>query len=135
MMLDLNNFKALNETYGHIVGDQALLLAAEQITQSVRPYDWAARWGDDEFLVVLPHTDVIQAEAIGNRILSRIRKISISVPEKETLQINASIGIITTSKINDGIDLIIQSANEVLNSAKNGGNDCIFVRDLQSLAK
>lgn len=135
LMLDLNNFKALNDTYGHIVGDQALLLTAEQIAQSVRPYDWAARWGDDEYLVVLPHTDVIQAEAIGNRILSRIRKISISVPEKETLRINASIGIITTSKITDGIDLIIQSANEGLNSAKNGGNDCIFVRDLQSLTK
>jgi diguanylate cyclase (GGDEF)-like protein len=64
-MLDLDHFKALNDSYGHMVGDQALCLVAEQISQSVRPYDWAARWGGDEFLVVLPNTNLEQAEAVS----------------------------------------------------------------------
>jgi len=131
MMLDLDHFKALNDSYGHMVGDQALCLVAEQISQSVRPYDWAARWGGDEFLVVLPNTNLEQAEAVSNRIHSRIHKLTLTVPEKEPLQLHISIGVISTTKIDDGIDGLIQAADEALYSAKNRGKDCIYLRDLQ----
>jgi two-component system, cell cycle response regulator len=132
MMLDLDHFKALNDSYGHMVGDQALCLVAEQISQSVRPYDWAARWGGDEFLVVLPNTNMEQAEAVSNRIHSRIHKLTLTVPEKEPLQLHISIGVVSTTKVDDGIDGLIQAADEALYSAKKSGKDCIHLRDLQS---
>jgi two-component system cell cycle response regulator len=135
MMLDLDHFKALNDSYGHMIGDQALCLVAEQITQSVRPYDWAARWGGDEFLVVLPNTSTEQAEAVSKRILARIRKLTITVPEKEPLHLCTSIGVVSTTEINNGIDGLIQIADEALYSAKNGGKDCIVIRNMQSLGK
>ncbi|HEX7555448.1 MAG TPA: diguanylate cyclase, partial [Leptolinea sp.] len=131
MMLDLDHFKALNDSYGHMIGDQALCLVAEQIAQSVRPYDWAARWGGDEFLVVLPNTTKEQAEAVSNRIHSRIRQLILTVPEKEPLQMHISIGVITTTTIEEGIDGLIQSADEALYMAKKCGRDCIYLKDLQ----
>lgn len=135
MMLDLDHFKAINDSYGHMVGDQALCLVAEQITQSVRPYDWAARWGGDEFLVVLPKTTIEQAEGVSNRILSRIRKLTITVPDKEPLQMHTSIGVVSTTEIRHGIDGLIQAADEALYSAKNKGKDCIVLRNMQSVEK
>jgi diguanylate cyclase (GGDEF)-like protein len=135
MMLDLDQFKAINDSYGHMVGDQALCLVAEQITQSVRPYDWTARWGGDEFIVVLPKTSLEQAEAISNRILSRIRKLTITVPDKEPLRMQTCIGVVSTTEIRDGIDGLIQAADEALYSAKNRGKDCIVLRNMQSLEK
>jgi diguanylate cyclase (GGDEF)-like protein len=118
-----------------MIGDQALCLVAEQITQSVRPYDWAARWGGDEFLVVLPNTSKEQAEAVSNRILSRIRKLTITVPEKETLQMHISIGVVSNADIKISLDGLIQKVDEALYSAKNGGKDCVVVRDMQSFEK
>lgn len=131
MMLDLDHFKALNDSYGHMVGDQALCLVAEQISQSVRPYDWAARWGGDEFLVVLPNTNLEQADAVSNRIHSRIHKLELTIPDKDPLHLHISIGVISTTKVPDGIDGLIQAADEALYSAKKGGKDCIFTKDLQ----
>jgi diguanylate cyclase (GGDEF)-like protein len=132
MMIDLDSFKSINDSYGHMVGDQALCLVAEQITQSVRPYDWTARWGGDEFIVVLPNTSLEQAEAISNRVLSRIRKLTITVPDKEPLQMHTSIGVVSTTEIRDGIDGLIQFADEALYSAKNRGKDCIVLKNMQS---
>jgi diguanylate cyclase (GGDEF)-like protein len=118
-----------------MIGDQALCLVAEQIAQSVRQYDWAARWGGDEFLVVLPKTSVDQAVAVSNRVLSRIRKLTITVPDKEPLKLQTCIGVVSTTEIRDGIDGLIQAADEALYSAKNGGKDCIVIRNMQSLEK
>lgn len=132
MMLDMDHFKALNDSYGHMVGDQALCLVAEQISQSVRPYDWAARWGGDEFLVVLPNTNREQAEAVSSRIHSRIRKLTLTVPDKEPLMLHISIGVITTNEISEGIDGLIQAVDQALYTAKNMGKDCIYLKDLQN---
>jgi two-component system, cell cycle response regulator len=135
MMVDLDHFKAINDSYGHMIGDQALCLVAEQIAQSVRQYDWAARWGGDEFLVILPKTSSDQAEAVSNRVLSRIRKLTITVPDKEPLRLQSCIGVVSTTEVRDGIDGLIQAADEALYSAKNGGKDCIVIRNMQSLDK
>jgi two-component system cell cycle response regulator len=135
MMLDLDHFKTLNDSYGHMIGDQALCLVAEQITQSVRPYDWAARWGGDEFLVVLPNTSKEQAEAVSNRILTRIRKLTITVPEKETLHLQTSIGVVSTNQVTNGLDGLIQVVDEALYSAKKQGKDCVVIREMQSSGK
>jgi len=132
LMLDLDHFKEINDSYGHMVGDQALCLVAEQITQSVRPYDWAARWGGDEFLVILPKTTCEQAEAVCSRILSRIGKITITVADKEPLQMHTSIGVASATEINDGIDSLIQAADEALYAAKAKGKDSVVLRSMPS---
>ncbi|MEI8131384.1 MAG: diguanylate cyclase [Leptolinea sp.] len=128
MTFDLDHFKALNDSYGSMVGDQALCLVAEQITQSVRPYDWTARWGGDEFLIVLPNTTLAMATEIANRIHSRITKFTINIEGKEPLHVNTSIGVISTSKAAN-IDELIQAADETLNMAKQTGRGRVYARD------
>jgi len=133
MLLNLDHFKILNDTYGSMIGDQALCLVAEQITQSVRAYDWAARWGGDEFLIVLPNTTVVSANEIANRIHKRIDNFTINIEGKEPLHVSTSIGVITTSIIAK-IDDLIQAADEALNVAKQKGRGFIYGKDFSDRA-
>lgn len=125
IMMDLDHFKSLNDQYGHLVGDQALCMASEQVMRNVRSYDWAGRWGGDEFMIVLPNTNSQEACAISERICSKINSVGIETSENEKVQLQASLGVVThhTGKIS--IDQLIHQTDNALYAAKMAGRHCV----------
>jgi len=94
IFFDIDNFKDINDTYGHAYGDKALIEFAISISQCIRPdSDWAARYGGDEFLVCLMNATEIEAYQIADEIRCKIPDLSIS--DNEKVKISASLGVYT----------------------------------------
>jgi len=131
LMIDMDFFKKFNDTYGHSEGDACLKTIAKVIMASVkRPDDFAARYDDDKFVVVLPNTDENGARAIADRILANIRACGIPHKDNEAADcVTVSIGV-TTAQVNfvcDG-DQYIKLADEALRISKgNGRNQYAFL--------
>ena len=97
LMLDLDGFKAVNDTFGHEAGDAILVEVAKIIKESIRGYDMAVRFGGDEFLVVLPRQTIKQAKPVANRIEKALNEIVI--PQWPDAKVGVSIGIATLSNM------------------------------------
>lgn len=92
IMCDLDHFKLVNDTYGHLAGDEVLKRCVQNITRSIRNnIDWVARYGGEEFVIVLPETDAAGCSVVAERIREQI---AVS-PEGSTLRISASLGTVT----------------------------------------
>jgi diguanylate cyclase (GGDEF)-like protein len=111
LLLDLDNFKAINDTYGHGTGDRTLAVVAKEIQQCLRAPDLVARLGGDEFAVLLPQTDRIAAESLVERLQTTVRE-AVTAP----LTISVSIGISTLTG-GDAADLL-EDADRFLYEAK-----------------
>ncbi len=119
LMIDLNGFKAINDTFGHPVGDQVLVQTSRRIRTCLRPGDTAARLGGDEFAVLVDGAAIQDAVAVAERILQSLRK-PVQVEEKE-LFIDASIGISESPRGAVQAEAIIRDADAAMYSAKNQG--------------
>ncbi len=97
VLLDIAHFRHINEQYGHAVGDQILRLVADTIEENIRPYDWAGRWGGDEFLLVLPGTGPGEAHAVAERIRSNVLAAHLPLPESRTLTLDTIPGVVSVS--------------------------------------
>jgi diguanylate cyclase (GGDEF)-like protein len=93
IFIDIDNFKAINDTYGHMVGDQALLLIATKMQTSLRSQDTAYRFAGDEFTIILPETTSDNAKFVADRIRSEMEKDSLVILEQEIAKITLSLGI------------------------------------------
>lgn len=122
LMIDLDNLKQLNDEYGHQVGDEALVLLGSVIACQLRSADIAARYGGDEFVVVLPHADRKQADATGRRICEQYR---ITCAEQLTAAHGSlSIGVATVEdECPTGFNQLLSAADAALYEAKTGGKN------------
>ncbi|MFO7582554.1 putative bifunctional diguanylate cyclase/phosphodiesterase, partial [Guyparkeria sp.] len=93
LLLDLDNFKLVNDSYGHAFGDAFLKTFAEAVGKGLKRGDIFARYGGDEFVVVLPETDLERACVVANRVLAMTDRIALSAPDGESVTASASIGI------------------------------------------
>jgi diguanylate cyclase (GGDEF)-like protein len=93
LMVDLNRFKYVNDTYGHQAGDVVLRSAAAVLKSSVRAYDIVGRYGGDEFMVILPGTDAVDAVAVADRINERAAETEIRIGGHRTMSLNLSVGL------------------------------------------
>ncbi len=122
LMLDLDHFKKLNDTYGHAVGDIALQAAAAEIRLQVRGGDEAARYGGEEFAIILPDTDgpaaFRMAERLRKALSSRVIKIS-----DQQIRVTASCGVSATDLGYATPESLIHSADEALYASKETGRD------------
>ena len=126
LMLDVDHFKVYNDTYGHQQGDVALRIVAGIIPQPIRrAADFAARWGGEEFVVLLPNTDSNGALHIAEKIRTKIESTAIpSIDEGTTKNITVSIGINTQIPLpNITIEELIAKADEALYRAKRAGRN------------
>jgi two-component system cell cycle response regulator len=123
LMLDLDNFKEVNDRFGHRQGDDVLKRVARIIVRAIRKSDVAARYGGDEFGIILPETDEAGAMVQADRILEAIRSLHIPTPNNP-ITISASIGIATMP--GDAVstsDDLIRRADEALYEAKRLGKN------------
>jgi len=122
ILCDLDHFKQINDTHGHIMGDHVLTKTAEQIQQAVRNSDEVFRFGGEEFAVLLPHTAQKEAMEVADRIRSAIEQIRIDGGEAP-LTVTASCGV-ATHLPGENKDNWMARADEALYQAKHDGRNC-----------
>jgi len=125
MMLDLDNFKQVNDTLGHPVGDRTISEIAALLTARMRATDSVARLGGDEFAVVLPRCDLDEAEDIADGIGKAIRLHTL--PGEAAPPVTASIGIATFGPQSQGYDAVLSAADNAMYEAKRGGRNSVRV--------
>lgn len=133
LMLDIDHFKRINDTYGHAAGDVVLKELAQRIESQVRASDVAARYGGEEFIVLLPDTNVDAAQRLAERIRAEIGGSPIVLPGGDAVTITASIGIAEVAPTQTDNDLktmgdaLIARADVALYAAKSAGRDRVMV--------
>lgn len=132
LMLDLDNFKAINYTYGYLFGNRVLEAVGQLIGDSVRKPDFAARFGGDEFILFLPQTDARDAKTLAERLLEKI-KMSFERIDEAEISLNASIGIVSFpgTRLSTKEELIVEVEN-VLNLSKNQGGGVFTLIDYRN---
>jgi diguanylate cyclase (GGDEF)-like protein len=123
MMIDVDNFKLFNDRYGHIAGDRVLVAVAEALREYLRPTDLVARFGGDEFAVLLPDLMVNQARQTAERIRQQITGLS---PASLPSAITVSIGIASKTE-NDDVATLVQRADAAMYDAKEAGRNRVAV--------
>ncbi|MFC1881654.1 diguanylate cyclase [Thermodesulfobacteriota bacterium] len=122
IFIDIDKLKVINDTYGHIIGDEAIALVAKKIDASLRSEDTAYRFAGDEFTVILPETTSKEAFVVADRIRSELQKVSIVVKDKEISDITVSMGIAEYQRNEEINQFIHRSDKEMYNSKGKGGN-------------
>jgi diguanylate cyclase (GGDEF)-like protein len=126
LMIDLDNFKAINDNFGHIVGDTVLECIASHIDEVIRSSDFAGRYGGEEFIVALVDTDLSDARAIAQRLIERISSFDCDCLSGK--QVTASIGVTLWNR-SDGLSTFIRQADDALYRAKQLGKNRVECAD------
>lgn len=121
-MLDIDHFKEINDTHGHLVGDIVLTEAVTRILQSLRPYDSVGRYGGDEFILIFPNTTANNAHAVCNRIHESVTKNPIISGDLK-LSLTISIGLTSSGTDPYLADDLIRHADDALYKAKRNGRN------------
>jgi len=123
IILDVDKFKAINDLYGHQHGDKVLIAVAEKLHGALRTYDFASRYGGDEFVLLLPATPISGALEVAERLRASVRSIALASP-MEQLTITASLGVAAfpTEQV-QGVDSLFYQADFALYQAKQNGRD------------
>jgi diguanylate cyclase (GGDEF)-like protein len=117
---DIDHFKQINDTFGHDVGDLVLKKVARVVRKTLRRDDVVARWGGEEFVVLLPNTDKKAATVVAEKLRKAIKELEI--PQLKGRKVTASFGV-TEIKKGDTLDSAIKRADEALYEAKRSGRD------------
>jgi diguanylate cyclase (GGDEF)-like protein len=126
LLVDLDHFKLVNDTYGHLAGDEVLSAVAGTLQRAVRSVDMVARYGGEEFVVVLPETGVQGALAFAERIRDRIASHRFSIAEGQEIHVTASIGVANFPEAGvDSVEDLFRAADIALYRAKGGGRNLV----------
>jgi diguanylate cyclase (GGDEF)-like protein len=122
-MMDIDNFKHTNDTYGHLAGDAVLVEVSRRIEDSLRSYDAIGRYGGDEFLIVLPNCDADSGLSLAERVRRKVTGPSMAMPD-ESFSTKISMGVATSSKgAGLSVNGLIGAADAALLRAKKLGKD------------
>ncbi|MBN14740.1 MAG: hypothetical protein CMJ15_05905 [Pelagibacterium sp.] len=126
MMIDLDHFKHVNDTYGHEVGDQVLRHVCSLIVSSVRPGDSVVRYGGEEFVVLAPNCPAGDASVLGERMREKIAGSRLSLPGGQDLTVTASIGVSSLTTDSSGAEML-RAADMALYRAKREGRNRLCI--------
>jgi diguanylate cyclase (GGDEF)-like protein len=127
LMVDVDHFKQINDSSGHIAGDRVLEAIAQCIMQHIRGYDLAGRYGGEEFLVVLPGCSVEVGRVRANELRRRIAEVS-GLADSGPLQITCSVGL-ANHRSGATVEDMVRAADEALYDAKRSGRNCVRVAE------
>jgi diguanylate cyclase (GGDEF)-like protein len=125
LFIDLDGFKGVNDVHGHLCGSRALVEAAAVIRGSARETDVVARFGGDEFALILPDTGGEGAFAVGERIRERIAAHHFLVGDKLDVHLTASVGVATLPDVAASADELVHAADKAMYQVKDSGKNGI----------
>ena len=133
MFMDIDHFKQLNDKYSHATGDEALRKLADILRQKSRSADIAGRYGGEEFVVLMPDTNLRSAFEVAERLLNQIRGVRIDTTQGQ-ISFTASIGVVEMDQTHpQTLDSLVDKADEAHYAAKHAGRDQVFVRTEEHL--
>lgn len=121
-ILDVDHFKKINDTYGHIAGDEVLRYVGQLLSEQIRHPDLAGRYGGEEFLILLPNSNALAAAEQAARICKQIREAVIPI-QKHVVRVTISIGIAELIHKTDNWESILNRADAAMYEAKSSGRD------------
>ena len=124
-MIDIDNFKKCNDTYGHLVGDTVLREVADRLKISVREVDMIARYGGEEFCVILPETTKDLALTVAERLRKSVEAKTVKAFD-EKINVTVSVGITTYPEGGEDVTSLIDSADTALYKAKRKGRNMVI---------
>ena len=122
LLLDIDNFKRVNDTLGHTAGDRVIVALAKVLRDQLRGSDTVARLGGDEFAVILPHATAAQAEQIAGGVVAAVRQEVVLLPDGNPVTVTASIGVALFDESVPGAE-VLSRADSALYAAKRAGRD------------
>lgn len=127
LMLDIDYFKRVNDTYGHDAGDEVLKEFSRRLTQSVRAVDMPCRLGGEEFVVLMPGADSEDARHIAERVRLQVASAAFNLSTGQALNITVSVGVSTLSGTGDSAEGLLKRADEAVYEAKQGGRNRVIL--------
>jgi diguanylate cyclase (GGDEF)-like protein/PAS domain S-box-containing protein len=127
IMLDIDHFKHVNDTHGHRVGDRVLRSLADRINQNIRQVDILGRYGGEEFVILLPETELFKACEIAERIRSAVSAEAILESENGPIQVTVSLGVTRATRGTSSLPELLEQADKALYQAKQNGRNRVEV--------
>ena len=127
IMIDIDDFKKINDTYGHAMGDEVIVRCAKILKKNVRGADILARYGGEEFLILIPNTPNDEVLDLANRIRKNIEKEKVSYRNEEPLGFTMSLGITHLQENDLNIEQLIDRADRALYISKSKGKNCVEI--------
>jgi two-component system, cell cycle response regulator len=126
MLLDIDHFKLINDTYGHFAGDAVLRETASRLRTAMRDYDHVGRYGGEEFLVVMPNSDLEQSRVQAERLRRKLCDSPMLI-DGHGLTVSASFGVTISDGSERSPDVFVRVADEALYRSKDAGRNCVSV--------
>ena len=129
LLLDIDHFKTYNDQYGHQGGDYLLRHLAKILTENLRQYDRAGRWGGDEFILILPETQLSEAMVVAERLRIKISGTKLSLENGEQISVQISLGVACVSGHYPSLIKFVDAADQALYQAKQSGRNWVCSYD------
>lgn len=133
LIVDLDDFKDINDTLGHEVGDQVLVQLSALLLKYIRSTDKAYRWGGEEFVILLPVTALFEAHKVANKIIKKIAEYGFNVGKTEPVRVTASIGVAQWSGDESFLKETFKRADQALYQAKREGKNSAVAADFKNI--
>jgi diguanylate cyclase (GGDEF)-like protein len=127
VMLDIDWFKSVNDTYGHSVGDRVLILLCDTVKRELRLGDMLARIGGEEFVMLLPHANLSTAQQVAERLRTQVAGLTLLQDSGAVLQFTSSFGVATMNDSIATVDELLKAADQALYKAKNAGRNQVHI--------
>ncbi|WP_198314481.1 GGDEF domain-containing protein [Chitinibacter sp. GC72] len=124
IMLDIDHFKRINDEHGHLVGDVILKRLSQRCSKNLREIDTFARWGGEEFVILLPETDEAHALIVAEKLRHAVCAEPILSEGQTPISLTISLGVTSLSMIDLSLDDLLRRADEALYAAKAAGRNC-----------
>ena len=127
MMIDIDNFKKINDTYGHDVGDKVIIYLANILQKSFRKSDIICRWGGEEFIILLPNTSKNNTNILANNVCKNCYDSTVNISENTNIKFTISIGVSIIRENEESVEFGIKRSDVAMYKAKNNGKNQVIL--------